>query len=421
MKHIQLGVTRLSDSREVPVGAELVLAARQANMSVSHYLDVINPSKEGDKLDAFQRQLKRFNIRTQDDLAHGIPSSTVNDFFAPRGLDGQPLRDEQWMPEDKEAARFFASSQPQSWALFPEYINRQLRATPLADDVLGELIATTTMTEGNTYQAIYFQDSVTNRTLSVLGEGGELPRVFVRLGFQTVALEKYGVGLEGTYEYSRRIKIPIFNIFLSRIRQQIRLDQAAQAADVLVNGDGNGNAATNYNVSALDSTAPAGPGTVTDPYLTRIGAAATSTITKGLTYAAFLSWRTSLYALGMTTIVGRMNEILQVLQLQMPTINPTLLLGLINPGGNVGMGYGKISLPQTDLWGNAQLVYLPFAPGGLLIGLNKEHALEMLMEQGSDLVETDKDIMSQKNVLAISQVTGFDKILQSASSTLTFA
>lgn len=414
-------------TRGVPVGQEFLEKVRRSRRSMSAYLEEVDPTPAGERMDAYQRQLARFNIRTKSDLTRGIPSSSVDEFWHPVRLDGTALRIEDWAPPkermgdfDADTQRFFASNQPQSWALFPEYINRILRTVPLADDALASLIAVTEMIDTATFQGIYLQDSVINRRSYRVGENGELPRLFVKVGAQTVSLVKYGAALEGTYEYSRRIKLPVFGIFLQRIRQQMRLDLASEACAVLVNGDGNNNAALNYTVSALDPTAPAGPGTVTDPYLSRIGdPAATSTIAKKLTYPAWLSWRTSLYALKMTHVVGRMQEILQLLQIQMPSINPTLLLALLAPGNDTGMG--KLKLPQNDMWGDLQVVYLPFAPGGLLIGINNEYALQMLMETGSDLTETDKDILQQRNFITMSENTGFNKLITSASSTLSLS
>ena len=327
---------RVSNPRDLHVGEDLLMRARENHMSLSALLEQYNPTPKDDlaagKPDAFMRQLARFNIRLEGDQERGIPASYLKEFWEPRDLAGGKLEAEDWAGKGDHTAsteRFFASNQPQSWALFPEYINRVIRAVPLAGDILQALIATTTMVDSNMYEALYLQDITSQRQLRRVAEGAEIPTIFTKVGMNAVSLSKYAIAIESTYEYNRRIRIPIFTIWLQRIAQQLRLDMSAQAADVLVNGDGNNNAAVNFNVSTLDPSAGAGPGTVTDPYLTRIGSPATSTISKLLTYNAFLQWRTSLYALGMDTIVGRMNEILQILTLQMPSINPTLLLGLL--------------------------------------------------------------------------------------------
>ena len=415
---IKVGATRYSDPRDVPLAQDLIDIAERSHMTLSALLEEIQPNPDSG-LDAYERQLARFNIRSQPDHQRGIPASRVEEFWNPRDIAGQPLAQDQWLSDDGK--RFFASNQPQSWALFPEYINRLLRYTPLPADVLDELISNTEIIDSGAFQSVYLNDSAPARRMSRVGEGAELPRMFVQTSIQSVALGKYGVMLETTYEVVRRLRLPIFETILMRVRQQIRLDMSAEAAYVLVNGDGNSNPAINYNISNLDSAAPAGPGTVYDPYLQRIGDPnPSSTISKLLTYKAFLTWRTASYPLPFTAIVGRMNEILQVLTLQMPTINPTLLLALLNNNAN-SVGMGKVEIGEGDLWGNVKLIYLPFAPPGVLIGLNKTFALQMLMEQNSDITETDKDIKSQKNYLTISQSVDFDKIISSASSTLTFA
>ncbi len=398
--NIQVGVTRFANERDVPFTREFLDQSRKSGLSLSAFLELVQPSETDAPLDAFERQLARFNIRLQDDDKKRIPASTMDDFWNPKESDNRTPLNPSKIAHDDEGVRFFASNQPQSWALFPEYINRMMRLNyPLAIDVLDELVAMTTTIDSNSYQSIYLNDTLASRRMYRTSEGAEFPRFFAKQSFQNVALNKYGVVLSSTYEQIRRIRIPIFTTILMRIRQQLRLDLASEAANILVNGDGNGNSAVNYNVTTFDSSAPAGPGVVSDPYLVRTGDVnPNSTISKKLTYSAFLKWRTVNYPLGMTTIVGRMNELIELLTLQMPTINPTLLLALIGGGSN-SYNIGQLELPDTDLWGNVRLIYLPFAPGGMLIGLNKNWALEMLMEANSDLTETDKNVLSQTNDL----------------------
>jgi len=412
---ISVGPTRYSDPRELPTPFDAMRIAHEAGLSLSAYYEQIQPTPDGSRLDAYERQLQRFNIRTQDDLVRGVIASTVEEFWTPTRFDGSKLTTADWAAEGTR----FESNEPQSWALFPEFINRILRVQPLAEDVLSSLVAVTTPINSASYQAIYLQDTLAERQLSRTAEGAELARMFVKLAFQAKGLVKYGIALEMTYEILRRLRLPIFTVIVERVRSQIRLDQAAEAVDVLVNGDGNNNSANNFNVSTLDPTAPAGPGTVTDPYLSQIGdPTANSTIAKRLTYSAFLTWRASLYPLGMTTIVGRMNELLQVLTLQMPNIDPTMLLALLEGGADAQMG--RVKLPNNNLWRDVDMIYLPSAPGGMLIGLNHEQALEMLMEEGSDIAENDRDILRQRQFMTISQDTAFDKIISSASTTLSF-
>jgi hypothetical protein len=357
------------------------------------------------RLDAFERQMLAFNLRTKPDLRLMQPASTLQEFMDPVKPDGK---------------RFFASDQPQSWVLYPEFINRQMRIIPLPDDVLGALVAQVTPVDTDLYKTIYLNDNIqtapgqAQRQLQRVGEGAEIPAITISTFENGVQLNKYGIALKGTYETYRRLRVDLFTLFLARIAMQIKLDLATWAINVVQNGDGNSNAAPNYNVSTLDAAAPAGPGAVTD-FVT----GQSSTITKGLTYRSWLLLRATLYPLHMTTVVGRLNELLQVLTLQFPNIDPLTMLALLQqPDQRVQTG--RLSMRVSIFNQDVELVYHPWAPGGVLIGLDKRFAVEQLVENNSALTETDKDIRSQLNEIVVSQVVGFDKFLTLASSQLTF-
>lgn len=406
--------------REMPLGPEMQRHCVRSKVSLSHLLEKEDPTERYPTndplsgLDAFERQLLRWNIRTKSDPRTLRPASTIYEFVDPVMPDGRSFAEDV-----DEGKRFFASNQPQSWILYPEFINRQIRITPLPEDVLNELVAMITPTDTNLYKTIYLTDGITaqaGRRLWRVGEGAEIPlSAILGTSENGISLSKYGLTLRGSYEVYRRLRLDLFTIMLARVAMQIKLDLATQACNVLVNGDGNSNAAPNFNVSALDSTAGAGPGVVTD-----MVTGATSSITRQLTYTSWLKFRASLYPLSLTTVVGRLNEIIQVLTLQMPNIDPLMLLALLQQPDQRAQT-GTLTLAVNVFGSNVRLVYHPFAPGGMLIGLDKRFALEQLVEQNSAITETDKDIRSQLNEIVVSQVTGFGKILTLASSTLTFA
>lgn len=395
--------------------------------SLSQLLEDADPTDEypvGDplrELDAYERQLHAYDIRLEADLKTMRPASKLEQFVDPVRETGSD-----------QGKRFFASDQPQSWVLYPEYINRQMRIIPLPEDVLGEIVSIVTPTDSDLYKTIYLNDNIqtapgqAQRQLVRVDQGAEIPAITIKTFENGVKLNKYGLALKGSYETYRRLRVDLFTLFLARIAMQIKLDLATFALNVIQNGDGNANAAPNYNVSTLDPQAGAGPGVVTDLVTSQ-----TSTISKNLTYLAWLKFRASLYPLKLTTVVGRLNEILQVLVLQMPNIDPLALLALLQQGNQAarsGMGAaggdagasGGLSIAVPIFGTMTRLVYHPWAPGGVLVGLDKRFAVEQLIEANSSLTETDKDIRTQLNEIVISQVVGFDKFLVLASSTLTF-
>jgi hypothetical protein len=256
----------------------------ERGMSLSNYLEELDPSHDygaGDPmggLDAFERQLMLAGIRTQSDPSKRIFADPVE--------------------------RFYASDQPASPVLFPEFINRQMRTPLIASSILDEMVAITTPVDTDTYRSIYLTDGVNDRRMRRVTEGSELPTVKLTTSEHPITLHKYGVKLQGTYEAFRRMRIDLFSLHLARIALQSQIDKASEGLDVLINGDGNANGATNYNLTTLDSGTVAGT----------------------LTYKAWLRWGLKLFPYQLNTVVAGEAELLSILTLQFPNVNPLMLL-----------------------------------------------------------------------------------------------
>lgn len=347
-------------------------------MTLTAFLEREDPTDEyepGDPMgdmDAFERQMALAGIHTKSDHSRGIYASPVT--------------------------RFYESNQPASPILYPEWLNRNIRTPLLAPAILDELVAVTTPIDGSAYRAIYLNDTVGQRRMMRVPEGSPLPEAQLLTAEHAVNLYKYGVRLKASYESVRRMRLDLLAIHIGRIGLQAQLDKASDALNTLINGDGNGNAATNYRLHAdLDASATAGT----------------------LTYYAWLKWLMQPYPYQITTVVGGQAELLSVLTLQMPNINPMTLLAMLTEAQGADGGYNaRIQIAQ-DIWTNVRLVYLQSAPSGVLLGFNKGLALEMLVENGSSLVETDKLIVPQFQEIAVSEVVGFDIIMSQAVQSLT--
>jgi hypothetical protein len=348
---------------------ELTAKATERGMTLTAYLEEIDPSyRYNDGLDAFERQLFIAGIRTKSDPERGIYADVVE--------------------------RFYASDQPASPVLYPEYINRQIRVAALTPPILDELVAITTPIDSNSYRSIYLADTVTGRRMTRVAQGAELPSVKIATSEKSITLHKYGVSIKGTYEAFRRMRIDLFSLHLARVAMQAMLDKSQEAIDTLINGDGNSNPATNFNLTALDSGTVAGK----------------------LTYFAWLRWGFKLYPYQVTTVVANEAELLAILTLQFPNINPMMLLSMLTEG-NRGFDM-RLELAQ-GIWTTIRLVYSPSAPSNVLVGINKANALEMVTEIGSSLTETDRIISRQYNEITISEVVGFGILLPQAVQTLT--
>lgn len=161
-------------------------------------------------LDAFQRQLKRFDIKVS-----GAGSDCVEKFFQ-------------------------TSS---SSALFPEYISRAVKQGMEQADVLKDIIATTTHIEGMDYRSIASVPTEAEKELKVVTEGTAIPETSVRTQENLVKLKKRGRMLVSSYEALRFQRLDLFTVTLKQIGAYIARSQLKDAVNVIISGDGNSNAA----------------------------------------------------------------------------------------------------------------------------------------------------------------------------------
>ena len=326
---------------------------RQEGMSFTQVLESLDPSENyrGTALegtDAFQRQLKRFGIR-----AKGAGSSPVEKFF--RTMD--------------------------SAVLFPEYIARTVRQGMEENDILPAITATTTVIDAMDYRSIYSNPTDEDKALQNVEEGGTIPETEVKTKEHLVSLTKRGRMLVASYEALRFQKLDLFGVMLRQIGAHIQKQQIADAVNVILNGDGNDNAAVQFTIGS-------------DPI----------SGTKGtLGYDQLVEFWGQFDPYTMNTILcstSTMTKLLKVAELQNP------LTGL-----NF-QGTGKLTTPL-----GAQLHRTSAVADGVIIGLDNRYALE-LVRAGDVLVEYDKLIDRQLERAAITSISGFGKICDGASCVL---
>ena len=326
---------------------------RQEGMSFTQVLESLDPSENyrGTALegtDAFQRQLKRFGIR-----AKGAGSSPVEKFF--RTMD--------------------------SAVLFPEYIARTVRQGMEENDILPAITATTTIIDAMDYRSIYSNPTDEDKQLQDVEEGGTIPETDVKTKEHLVSLTKRGRMLVASYEALRFQKLDLFGVMLRQIGAHIQNQQLADAVNVIINGDGNDNAAVQYSVGTSPISGTAGT----------------------LNYDQLVEFWGQFDPYTMNTILcstGTMTKMLKIPELQNP------LTGL-----NF-QGTGKLTTPL-----GAQLHRTSAVADDVIIGLDNRYALE-LVRAGDVLVEYDKLIDRQLERAAITSISGFGKICDGAACVL---
>lgn len=181
--------------------------------SFTEALESIDPSEnytgtDLEGLDAFQRQLKRFDIKVS-------------------GSNSDPIE------------KFFKTSD--SAALFPEYISRAVKQGIDNNDILNSIIATTTCIEGLDYRTIEPFSENSEAASSVVAEGAEIPEATIRTKEHLIKLHKRGRMLSASYEAIRFQRLDLFTIALKQIGASIARAQLEDAVNTLINGDGNNN------------------------------------------------------------------------------------------------------------------------------------------------------------------------------------
>ena len=192
----------------------------EAGHSFTQVLEKCDPSEQYrgtplEHLDAFQRQLKRFDIKVK-----GAGSDVVAKFFA------------TW----------------ESAVLFPEYVARAVHQGMEENDILPQMIATETRISGLDYRSLASTPTEEEKQLNLVAEGAAIPETRVHTQENLVQLHKRGRMLVASYEAIQFQRLDLFSVTLRQIGAYISRMQVADAIDVLQNGDGNENAAPVYTV-----------------------------------------------------------------------------------------------------------------------------------------------------------------------------
>lgn len=189
--------------------------------SFTQVLEEMDPSSsyigtEYEGLDAFQRQLKRFDIKVA-----GANSDALQKFY----------------------------STGDSAALFPEYISRAIKQGIEETNLLPSIVASTTKINGMDYRAVASVPSDSDKSLNDVAEGTAIPETSVKTRENLVTLKKRGRMLVASYETLKFQRLDLFTVMLKQIGAYIAKQQFSDAVSTIVNGDGNDNAAPTVSVA----------------------------------------------------------------------------------------------------------------------------------------------------------------------------
>ncbi len=181
----------------------------KADGGFSRNLELLDPTKayagsELSGLDAFQRQLKRFDIKVG-----GASSDMISKFF----------------------------QTSTSAALFPEYVSRAVAQGAVDAGILEEIIASKTETASMDYRSITTDLDSGDYSVAI-AEGTAIPETNITLNEQLVKLKKRGRLLKASYEAIKFQRVDVFTVALKQIGAYIAKAQLKDAVTVLLGGPG---------------------------------------------------------------------------------------------------------------------------------------------------------------------------------------
>ncbi len=193
--------------------------------SLTDVLEELDPSENYENtslkgLDAFSRQLKRFDIKVS-----GKGSDCVEKFF----------------------------KTSDSAALFPEYVSRAVKQGMERNNILPNIVSTVTNIEGLDYRSITSTPTEDDKTLQVVNEGAAIPKTEIKTSENLIKLHKRGRMLVSSYEALRFQRLDLFTVTLNQIGAYISRAQLKDAVDVLINGDGNSNPCDSVSAESTGS------------------------------------------------------------------------------------------------------------------------------------------------------------------------
>lgn len=353
---------------EVVLDKSMYQEALALKMTFSQYLERINPSKDGDTLDAFERQLKRYGIVTKSQPEKGIYASTIEQFLKASETyeNNQPLQ----------------TGVPASTILFPEYISKVARMSLLSnqDYDVNMLLSTTRVIAQSTFKELWIdmtpgqgaeQPDLNKYEMGRVGEFGTFPRVQITWAETAKTVYKRGVQIDMSYEFQREATMDILSIVISRIM----LSQSRSLFDKAMD-----KAFTGAATVESDTLDPAATGNI-------------------ITYEAWLKWTASFDVYNCSVYYMSLNTAIKVIMMEKPDIDPVAMMATLKQGPvsqNIQIARG--------LWKDVTIFPLTDTtlPEDYILTFDKQYTLERVIQAGTDIQESERIITQQFESIVIS-------------------
>lgn len=381
--------------------AQFMLRAKADGCTLTATLEDESPTDPGDRkngVDVFTRLMEEADIITRADRTAGIQADTMATMLERAG---RVLTTEwawrQYRKAQGEGIRAIASADnAPGGAMRPFFDLPGLTQDMLEPAIpVAELLASEQGIPSNVFRKMVLTEpTAPQKRLVRVGEGGPIPVTQLQVTQGTINMYKFGRGLEITDEARRRERLDRVAVMIALMAIQNENDKAAAILEVLVNGDESGyGAATNYNLTALDSGTSANNLTLKawmawlgkwdNPYIaTHVLAQEAGALSVKLLNTGSANLRLEVLPPGYSAIVRPIN----------PRINPTVALG------------------QTS-----------DAPSGKLVGFDARVSVERVFEIGAATEENERFANRQTEAIYFTEVEGYQLLNDNGNKTLNLA
>lgn len=339
-------------------GRKLIVAAKEYGLSLPDYLRLaVEPSDQAVELgfDGYEATKLHLGLPSRDDFRNGVVLQAAADAFASyRGVR----------------------------ALFPEVIDDvlQWKYKQTEFESPNALVSQSRTINGTELITTVVQDSEEDyERYGMVAEGARIPVWSIKASDQTVKIFKFGVGLEWTYEFERRASLDIITPYVLRAERQKNRAMTATAYNLLVNGDGVHGAAAVRNQTDVNTDNSLG--------VTGVGAGK-------INWEVLTAWLVERAKAGVPidTVAGNWD---MFLQWKLMFAKTTEAEGFSTTETLARAGV-QVARENPNLNLNLNFALVSSAASNQLIGFSRGDTMEELVENGSDIEESERIIKNQR-------------------------
>jgi len=356
-------------------GRAILHQCQKYGVSVRDYLDLTIEPVDG--FSGYEVALMELNMPVRDDFSNGMVLQAAAETFQTR---------------------------PGTKILFKEVIDDIISWKVRLDNIesAANLIANSRTIDADemTVRVELDDGDADNRGTRYVAEGSRIPVRSITSGESKVKIFKHGSAIRTTYEFERNVRLDVLTPFLARIARELEISKAEQAVGVLVNGDGNNNAAPVVQQSAITGVTGAPANTAGEiqwhrffRWVLDMAKAGTPIDTVVMNHDAFYQW---------TMLFGATDD---------KTVSAADQLG------RAGINVARSGLFDQGI----TPVLSSFAPAGKLVGFAKAETLEELKRANSNIEEEERNILNQTITMTKTENTGYRLVFSDTRSVYDYA